>query len=158
MNEQGYITLHLPLAKLAEVSHLTLAQLLLGSGGAQPPAEIEEDEDAEVPINSGTLIDLPADLVGQFFSPIDPLYQKGVRLFAEKGAPVAWSELEAIGIERPGHFKSRMSLRAKKVMGSKVRVQFCRYVPDVAPDGSARWVMEVSPTTLASLRTFFGIK
>ncbi|MEA3031004.1 MAG: hypothetical protein QOJ53_2247 [Sphingomonadales bacterium] len=109
----------------------------------------------ETGANSGLVVTLDPDQFREFVEGMDPLYQKGVRLFADKGI-VSYDELGKVGIDNPGHFKSRTSVRARNVLGMKRRVQFAPYYYRIEKGGKV-WHLGVPEATLASMREYYGL-
>jgi hypothetical protein len=109
----------------------------------------------ETGANSGLVVTLNLDQFREFVEGMDPLYRKGVRLLADKGI-VSWDELHKIGIDKPGHFKSRTSVRARNVLGMDRRVQFAAYYYRIEK-GWKVWYLGVPETTLASMREYYRL-
>jgi hypothetical protein len=139
-------------------SAAAISQLLATVAHSQPATASGAGGDLEEPYsapNSGPLVSLDRAQFAAFFEGMDPRYQEGVRLIWERGGSVAWRELEAKGIRSPGHFKSRTSLRARKVLRLNGRVQFASYFQRTE-NGEQSWHLKVTPTTLASMKAYFA--
>ncbi|MBV8686748.1 MAG: hypothetical protein JOZ90_03780 [Alphaproteobacteria bacterium] len=126
---------------------------------AEPNASLVVEDSNEIPYagpNAGVPVTLTEAQFKAFYEGIDPLYQKGVKLIAAKGGTVSCDELAAKGIDNPGHFKSRTSVRARTVLKMDRRVQFATYFSKMVK-GEKRWFLRVPAATLAAMRSYFGI-